>query len=87
LIGNLVMVAALAAGAVALWRTRPHYLDTGAVARTLADRLHAKVGCPDKARRKAGTTFSCSLVYPDGRRGSVAVTVTDGSGDYRWKVK
>jgi hypothetical protein len=85
-VGNAVVLVILIAGAIVLWQTRPHYLDTGVVARTVAGKLHAKVSCPDKARRSAGTRFTCSVVYVDGHHGSVVVTVINDAGDYRWKT-
>jgi len=86
LVGNLVVLLILVAGGLALWVTRPHYLDTGAVATTIGGQLDATVHCPAKERRRAGTTFSCSVIYPGDRHGTVRVTVRNDNGDYRWSA-
>ena len=92
LVGALVVLAVLAAGGVALWLTRPHYLDSAAVQRQIADRLTARlagpvaVRCPGDQRQQAGVTFRCTATDNAGGRRAVTVTVVDNSGKYTWTL-
>jgi len=91
LVGALVVLAVLAGG-VALWLTRPHYLDSAAVQRQIADRLTARlagpvaVRCPGDQRQQAGVTFRCTATDNAGGRRAVTVTVVDNSGKYTWTL-
>jgi len=92
LVGALVVLAVLAAGGIALWLTRPHYLDSAAVQRQIADRLTARlagpvaVRCPGDQRQRAGVTFRCTATDNAGGRRAVTVTVVDNSGKYTWTL-
>jgi hypothetical protein len=92
LVGALVVLAVLAAGGIALWLTRPHYLDSAAVQRQIADRLTARlagpvaVRCPGDQRQQAGVTFRCTATDNAGGRRAVTVTVVDNSGKYTWTL-
>src|SRR5690242_8365194 len=92
LVGALVVLAVLAAGGIALWLTRPHYLDSAAVQRQIADRLTARlagpvaVRCPGDQRQQAGVTFRCTVTDNAGGRRAVSVTVVDNSGKYTWTL-
>jgi hypothetical protein len=87
-----VVLAVLAAGGIALWLTRPHYLDSAAVQRQIADRLTARlagpvaVRCPGDQRQQAGVTFRCTATDNAGGRRAVTVTVVDNSGKYTWTL-
>ena len=91
LVGALVVLAVLAAAGVALPLTRPHYLDSAAVQRQIADRLTARlagpvaVRCPGDQRQRAGVTFRCTATDNAGGR-AVTVTVVDNSGKYTWTL-
>jgi uncharacterized protein DUF4333 len=86
IVGNIVVLAGLIIGAVVLWVTRPHYLDTGAVERTVGDRIGASVDCPGKVHREQGTQFTCTATYDNGTKAKIRVTVRNDAGDYRWSV-
>jgi hypothetical protein len=92
LVGALVVLAVLAAGGIALWLTRPHYLDSAAVQRQIADRLTVRlagpvaVRCPGDQRQRAGVTFRCTATDNAGGRRAVTVTVVDNSGKYTWTL-
>ncbi|HVX45926.1 MAG TPA: DUF4333 domain-containing protein [Mycobacteriales bacterium] len=86
IVGNIVVLAGLIIGAVVLWVTRPHYLDTGAVEQTVGDRIGAKVDCPGKVHREQGAQFTCTATYDDGSKAKIRVTVRNDNGDYRWSV-
>jgi len=92
LVGALLVLAVLAAGGIALWLTRPHYLDSAAVQRQIADRLTARlagpvaVRCPGDQRRRAGVTFRCTATDNAGGHRAVTVTVVDNSGKYTWTL-
>jgi hypothetical protein len=85
-VGNIIVLTGLIIGAVVLWVTRPHYLDTGAVERTVGDRIGADVDCPAKVHRERGTQFTCTAIYDGGATAKIRVTVRNGDGDYRWTV-
>lgn len=87
LVGNLVVLAVLVVGGLTLWLSRPHYLDTDQIATTLADRLSAKVTCPDRVRRHEGARFRCTATYPGGATAPVTVTVRNDHGDYTWAAR
>jgi uncharacterized protein DUF4333 len=92
LVGALLVLAVLAAGGIALWLTRPQYLDSAAVQRQIADRLTARlagpvaVRCPGDQRRRAGVTFRCTATDNAGGHRAVTVTVVDNSGKYTWTL-
>lgn len=86
IISNVIVLAGLIIGAVVLWVTRPHYLDTGAVERTVGDRIGASVDCPGKVHREQGTRFTCRATYDSGAKAKVSITVRNDDGDYRWSV-
>jgi Domain of unknown function (DUF4333) len=91
-VGALVVLAVLAAGGIALWLTRPRYLDSAAVQRQIADRLTTRlagpvaVRCPGDQRQRAGVTFRCTATDNAGGRRAVTVTVADNSGKYTWTL-
>jgi hypothetical protein len=93
LAGGALVLAVLVIGGVALWLTRPAYLDTGQVARTVGDQLTARLGgpvtvsCPGDQRRRSGVRFSCTASDPTGTRRAVDVTVVDNSGKYTWALR
>jgi Domain of unknown function (DUF4333) len=90
--GGAIVAVVLAGGGVALWMTRPHYVDTAAVSAQLARDLSARLGapvtvrCPGTPRRRAGETFGCGVTDAHGTRQTVLVTIVDGSGRYRWQL-
>jgi hypothetical protein len=92
LIGALVVVAALVAGAVLLWLTRPRYVDASAVQQQITDQLTSRLGgpvavrCPGEQRRRAGVTFRCTATDNAGGRRTVTVTMVDNSGKYTWTL-
>jgi hypothetical protein len=92
-VAGLVLVAlVLAGGGTALWLTRPRYLDTAAVGRTVGAELTARLGdrvtveCRGTPRRRAGETFRCTASDTRGVRQAVTVTVLDDAGRYRWEL-
>ncbi|HST67792.1 MAG TPA: DUF4333 domain-containing protein, partial [Mycobacteriales bacterium] len=90
--GLVVVAVVLVVGAAALWLTRPRYLDTGSVQRTLATELSARTGvdvsvaCPGEQRRRGGVRFACIATDTTGGHQTVTVTVSDDSGRYTWKL-
>jgi hypothetical protein len=92
LVGSLLVVAVLIVGGVALWLTRPAYLDSTAVQRTIGDQLTRRLGgpvtvtCPGDQVRRAGVTFACTATDRVGGRRSVRVSVVDNSGKYTWAL-
>ncbi len=92
LVGAVVVLTVLTAGGIALWQTRPHYLDSAAVQRQIADRLAVRlagpvaVRCPGDQRQRAGVTFRCTATDNAGGRRAVTVTVVDNSGKYTWTL-
>jgi hypothetical protein len=90
--GLVVVAVVLVAGAAALWLTRPRYLDTGSVQRTLSTELSARtdtpvtVRCPDDQRRRGGVRFACIATDTTGGHQTVTVTVADDSGRYTWTL-
>jgi hypothetical protein len=95
LAGALLVAAVLVAGGAVLWLTRPAYLDTAAVGRTIGDQLTRRLGgpvavtCPTGQRRRAGVTFRCTATDGTGGAGgrrAVTVTVADNSGKFTWTL-
>jgi len=90
--GGAAVVVVLAGGGAALWLTRPHYVDTDAVAARLGADLSARFGgrvtveCHGTPRRRAGETFACAATDARGVRLAVAVTIVDDTGRYRWRL-
>jgi hypothetical protein len=90
--GLVVVAVVLVVGAAALWLTRPHYLDTGSVQRTVGTELSARTGgtvsvaCPGEQRQRAGVEFACIATDTTGGHQTVTVTVADDSGRYTWKL-
>jgi len=90
--GSAAVVVVLAGGGAALWLTRPHYVDTDAVAARLGADLSARFGervsveCAGTPRRRAGETFGCAATDAKGVRLTVAVTIVDDTGRYRWRL-
>jgi Domain of unknown function (DUF4333) len=82
----------LAGGGAALWLTRPHYVDTAAVGRTVGAELSTRLGqrvlvrCDGSPRRQAGETFRCTATDATGTRRTVTVTLLDDAGRYRWQL-
>jgi hypothetical protein len=92
LAGGAAVALVLAGGGAALWLTRPHYVDTDAVAARLGADLSARLGervtveCHGTPRRRAGETFGCAATDASGVRLTVAVTIVDDTGRYRWRL-
>jgi hypothetical protein len=90
--GLVVVALVLAGGGTALWLTRPRYVDTSAVAATIAHELTARLGdrvtveCPGSPRREPGATFRCTASDTRGARQAVTVTLVDRTGRYRWQL-
>jgi Domain of unknown function (DUF4333) len=90
--GALLVLVVLAAGGTVLWLTRPHYLDTGAVANRIAEALTDRLGepiaveCQGTPERRTGETFRCEARNARGYRQAVTVTVIDSEGRYRWQL-
>lgn len=90
--GLVVVALVLAGGGAALWLTRPRYLDTSAVARTIGQELTARLGepvtveCPGSPRREPAATFRCTARDAAGQRRAVTVTLVDATGRYRWQL-
>jgi hypothetical protein len=90
--GALLVLVVLAAGGTVLWLTRPHYLDTGAVANRIAEALTERLGepiaveCQGTPERRTGETFRCEARNARGYRQAVTVTVIDSEGRYRWQL-
>jgi Domain of unknown function (DUF4333) len=90
--GGLLVAAVLVAGGILLWLTRPAYLDTTAVGRSIGDQLTRRLGgpvavtCPADQRRRAGVTFACTATDDAGGRRAVTVTVVDNSGKFTWTL-
>ena len=82
----------LAGGGAALWLTRPHYVDTAAVGRTVGAELSTRLGqrvlvhCDGSPRRRAGETFRCTATDAAGTRRTVTVTLLDDAGRYHWQL-
>jgi hypothetical protein len=93
LVGSLVVALVLVGGGLALWATRPHYLDTAAVATRVSQELSARLGEPVTVecrgappRRRAGETFGCAATDAHGAQQTVLVTILDDTGRYRWTL-
>lgn len=90
--GVATSVLVLAGGGAALWLTRPHYVDTAAVGRTVGAELSTRLGqrvlvrCDGSPRRRAGETFRCTATDVAGSRRTVTVTLLDDAGRYRWQL-
>ena len=90
--GLVVVAIVLVVGGAALWLTRPRYLDTGSVQRTLSSELSARTGgavsvsCPGEQRQRGGVVFACIATDTTGGHQAVTVTVSDESGRYTWKL-
>ena len=90
--GLVVVAIVLVVGAAALWLTRPRYLDTGSVQRTVSTELSARAGtavsvsCPCDQRRRSGVRFACIATDTTGGHQTVTVTVSDDSGRYTWEL-
>jgi Domain of unknown function (DUF4333) len=92
LAGALLVAAVLVAGGIVLWLTRPAYLDSAAVGRTIGDQLTRRLGgpvavaCPGDQRQRAGVTFRCTATDDAGGHRAVTVTVVDNSGKFTWTL-
>jgi hypothetical protein len=90
--GAVVAVVLAGGGGTALWLTRPHYVDTDAVAARLSYELFAQlrepvtVECRGEPRQRAGETFGCAVTNAQGVRQTVDVTILDDTGRYRWRL-
>lgn len=90
--GLVVVALVLVGGGAALWLTRPRYVDTSAVARTIGQELTARLGdpvtveCPGSPRREPGATFRCTASDARGQQRAVTVTLVDDTGRYRWQL-
>jgi Domain of unknown function (DUF4333) len=90
--GLVVVAIVLVVGGAAVWLTRPRFLDTGSVQRTLSTELSTRTGaavtvsCPGDQRRRAGVQFACIATDTAGGHQTVTVTVSDDSGRYTWKL-
>jgi hypothetical protein len=91
-VGLVVVVLVLLGGGAALYLTRPRYVDTGSVARTISADLSARggaavtVSCPGDQRLRSGAKFACIATDTTGGKQTVTVTLVDGSGKYTWAL-
>lgn len=90
--GLVVVALVLLGGGAALWLTRPRYVDTAAVGRTIGAELTARLGdrvtveCPGSPRREPHATFRCTARDTRGVQQAVTVTLLDDTGRYRWQL-
>lgn len=81
-----VAIAVIVGGSVALWFTRPTYLDTSVVARAIATKAGGRASCPDHVPLQRGRTFDCTLSWRGRPATTVRVRIVDDKGNVAWSA-
>lgn len=91
-VGLILVAVVLLGGGGAMWLTRARYLDSADVQTAVGTELTARGGapvtvdCPGDPRHRNGEEFRCVATDTAGGRRTVAVTVLDDAGRYRWEL-
>jgi Domain of unknown function (DUF4333) len=80
----VLVVLALGLSACSVSYGSSHEIDPKKAEKLLYDNVHPKpksVVCPSGVKEVKGGTFACTIVLTDGRKGTVTMHMTNGSGE------